>query len=160
MSFHSGARTYRHEALNAGAQAQARWAAREALARTLDELERTAISRRDWESVGLGRTSPLDMGPGGPKVSVSVQMVDARARLNLNSMTPGELEKLLVALAGNRSPSVLTLRDRILDWRDADDLERVNGAEEEAYTAAGLEVGPANRPFMMAGISLSDRAVL
>jgi len=28
-------------------------------------------------------------------------------------------------------------------------LERVNGAEEDAYLAAGLELGPANRPFMM-----------
>jgi general secretion pathway protein K len=38
----------------------------------------------------------------------------------------------------------------ILDWRDEDDLERVNGAEEDAYLAAGMGIGPANRPFMMA----------
>jgi general secretion pathway protein K len=37
----------------------------------------------------------------------------------------------------------------VLDWRDEDELERVNGAEVDAYFAAGLEVGPANRPFMM-----------
>jgi general secretion pathway protein K len=36
-----------------------------------------------------------------------------------------------------------------MDWRDADEVERVNGAEFEAYEAAGLEIGPANRPFMM-----------
>ena len=37
----------------------------------------------------------------------------------------------------------------VMDWRDEDELERVNGAEEDAYLAAGLEVGPANRSFMM-----------
>ena len=37
----------------------------------------------------------------------------------------------------------------VLDWRDIDELERVNGAEDDAYFSAGLEVGPANRPFMM-----------
>jgi len=37
----------------------------------------------------------------------------------------------------------------VMDWRDEDELERVNGAEEDAYHAAGLELGPANRPFMM-----------
>ncbi len=37
----------------------------------------------------------------------------------------------------------------MLDWRDPDDLERVNGAEIDAYLDAGLPVGPANRQFMM-----------
>jgi general secretion pathway protein K len=37
----------------------------------------------------------------------------------------------------------------VMDWRDMDELERVNGAEDDAYFAAGLELGPANRPFMM-----------
>ena len=37
----------------------------------------------------------------------------------------------------------------IMDWRDEDELERVNGAEEDTYLAAGLEIGPANRPFLM-----------
>jgi len=40
-------------------------------------------------------------------------------------------------------------RQRSMDWRDQDELERVNGAEEDAYAAAGLVVGPANRPFIM-----------
>ena len=37
----------------------------------------------------------------------------------------------------------------MMDWRDKDELERVNGAEEDAYLAAGLQIGPANRPFLM-----------
>ena len=39
------------------------------------------------------------------------------------------------------------IQDAILDWRDADKLKRVNGAEEGDYTAAGLGYKPANAPF-------------
>ena len=34
-----------------------------------------------------------------------------------------------------------------IDWRDADDLKRPNGAEEPEYRAAGLDYKPANAPF-------------
>ena len=51
-----------------------------------------------------------------------------------HGMEPGDAELLAAA---------------VLDWRDEDDLERVNGAEIDTYFAAGLEVGPANRPYMM-----------
>ncbi|HSJ23644.1 MAG TPA: hypothetical protein VK929_03095 [Longimicrobiales bacterium] len=39
------------------------------------------------------------------------------------------------------------LAQAILDWRDEDDLPRVNGAERDEYLAAGAAVLPANRPF-------------
>ncbi|MEJ2385214.1 MAG: type II secretion system protein GspK, partial [Xanthomonadales bacterium] len=37
----------------------------------------------------------------------------------------------------------------IKDWSDSDDVERANGAEWQAYEAAGLGVGPADRAFVM-----------
>ncbi|NJN46353.1 MAG: general secretion pathway protein GspK [Candidatus Competibacteraceae bacterium] len=37
--------------------------------------------------------------------------------------------------------------DAIEDWRDPDDLRRLNGAESEDYKAAGRAVGPTNMPF-------------
>ncbi len=39
------------------------------------------------------------------------------------------------------------LVDAIGDFRDADDLRRLNGAEDRDYQAAGLAHGPKNRPF-------------
>ena len=39
----------------------------------------------------------------------------------------------------------------ILDWRDADDLKRPNGAEEPDYRAAGKTYKPANAPFDSVG---------
>lgn len=35
----------------------------------------------------------------------------------------------------------------ILDWRDADDMEHVGGAELKQYRDAGLSYGPRNKPF-------------
>ena len=39
------------------------------------------------------------------------------------------------------------LTQAILDWRDEDDLPRINGGEAEQYLRAGAAVLPANRPF-------------
>jgi len=36
-----------------------------------------------------------------------------------------------------------------MDWADADEIERANGAELPAYESLGFESGPANRPFLM-----------
>lgn len=45
----------------------------------------------------------------------------------------------------NITPDMMV--DRLLDWRDADDLPRLEGAEFPEYEAMAYEVGPANRPF-------------
>ena len=39
------------------------------------------------------------------------------------------------------------LLDTIEDWRDSDDLRRLNGAEEDEYLADGRIIGPKNAPF-------------
>jgi general secretion pathway protein K len=39
------------------------------------------------------------------------------------------------------------LVDAILDWRDADDLVRLEGAEKDEYKKAGLSYKPRNKPF-------------
>ena len=45
-----------------------------------------------------------------------------------------------------RDPGV-ALVDAIADFRDKDDLKRLNGAEDSAYSAAGREYGPKNSRF-------------
>jgi hypothetical protein len=37
------------------------------------------------------------------------------------------------------------------DWRDGDDLVRLNGAERQHYLAAGVKHVPGNKPFQSAG---------
>ena len=81
-------------------------------------------------------------------VLVEVSAIDERGKLDINATDELTLANLFVG-HGLELDMAELLAAAVLDWRDEDELERVNGAEEDAYLAAGLEVGPANRPFMM-----------
>lgn len=79
-------------------------------------------------------------------IEVRIQIQDEAGKIDLNQAD----EKLLQALLGSLEFDIdqaAALADAILDWRDPDDLKRVNGAEERDYLAAGLTYGPANAPF-------------
>lgn len=81
-------------------------------------------------------------------VKVEVSAIDERGKLDINAAD----ELTLVSLFAGHGMAVSDaefLAAAVADWRDEDELERVNGAEQDAYSAAGLQVGPANRPFMM-----------
>jgi general secretion pathway protein K len=79
---------------------------------------------------------------------VEVRVTDERGKLDINSAQEDTLFTLFVNHGLSPSDSEL-LTAAVLDWRDPDELERVNGAELDAYLNAGLAVGPANRAFMM-----------
>jgi general secretion pathway protein K len=81
-------------------------------------------------------------------VLVEVSATDERGRVDINATDELTLANLFVG-HGMEFEAAELLAAAVMDWRDEDELERVNGAEEEAYLAAGLEMGPANRPFMM-----------
>jgi general secretion pathway protein K len=79
-------------------------------------------------------------------VPVRIVVRDESARIDINSASDALLRGLLASV-GLREEEVSALLDAILDWRDADTLKRVNGAEEGDYVAAGLSYRPANAPF-------------
>ena len=81
-------------------------------------------------------------------VLVEVSAIDERGKLDINATDELTLANLFTG-SGLELNDAEMLAAAVMDWRDEDELERVNGAEEDAYLAAGLEVGPANRPFMM-----------
>ena len=81
-------------------------------------------------------------------VLVEVSAIDERGKLDINATNELILANLFTG-HGLELDAAEILAAAVMDWRDEDELERVNGAEEDAYLAAGLEVGPANRPFMM-----------
>ena len=81
-------------------------------------------------------------------VLVEVSAIDERGKLDINATNESILANLFTG-HGLELDAAEILAAAVMDWRDEDELERVNGAEEDAYLAAGLEVGPANRPFMM-----------
>jgi general secretion pathway protein K len=81
-------------------------------------------------------------------ILVEVSAIDERGKVDINATEEITLSNMFIGL-GMEVNEAEMLAAAVLDWRDQDELERVNGAEDDAYYAAGLELGPANRPFMM-----------
>jgi len=81
-------------------------------------------------------------------VLIEVSAIDERGKLDINATDELTMVNMLSGHGLELTDAEL-LAAAVMDWRDKDELERVNGAEEDAYFAAGLAVGPANRPFMM-----------
>ena len=81
-------------------------------------------------------------------IAIEVRVRDERGKLDINSADEATLATLFSNQAIDPGDAEI-LAAAVMDWRDADEVERVNGAELETYEAAGLAVGPANRPFMV-----------
>lgn len=77
---------------------------------------------------------------------IFITIADESGKVDLNAAPPALIEKLL-ATTGLDPQRREGLVDAIIDWRDRDDLRRLNGAEEEEYRLAGLEYTPRNGPF-------------
>ena len=81
-------------------------------------------------------------------ILIEVSATDERGKLDINATDELTMINMFSGHGVELADAEL-LAAAVMDWRDEDELERVNGAEEDAYFAAGLGVGPANRPFMM-----------
>ena len=75
-----------------------------------------------------------------------VALEDEEGKVNLNRASWDEIHGLLIQL-GLDEMDVETIADSILDWRDEDDLYRVNGAEDEYYQSLSRPYHAANGPF-------------
>jgi general secretion pathway protein K len=120
-----------------GARAEA--AANAGVHRALHDLYRGAVPDV-WKRDG----TPHEWAFEGVPVRVVIR--DESAKIDINTASDPLLRGLLVSL-GLRDDEAAALQDAILDWRDADSLKRVNGAEEGDYAAAGLTHKPGNAPF-------------
>lgn len=79
---------------------------------------------------------------------VEIRFTDERGKLNLNAADEESLQRLFVANELDEEQAHL-LASAVLDWVDADNMVRPDGAEEEEYASAGYAVGPGNRGFIM-----------
>ena len=80
------------------------------------------------------------------EVPVRVAVVDAAGQIDLNTAAPELLDGLLRSVGvedGQRADIV----DAIQDWRDGDELTRLNGAEDGEYQAAGRPYGAKDGDF-------------
>ncbi len=80
------------------------------------------------------------------EVPVRVAVVDAAGRIDLNTGAPELLDGLLRSV-GVEDWQRADLVDAIQDWRDGDELTRLNGAEDGEYQAAGRAYGAKDGDF-------------
>ena len=81
--------------------------------------------------------------------SYSFSIVDESGKININSLTDANsiiLNNLIVNL-GLPGETANTIVDSILDWKDADDLHRLNGAEDAYYQTLPVPYKAKNDKF-------------
>jgi len=78
-----------------------------------------------------GRSYKDQMGGG----EYSVRIVDESGKININTLsdTNSDILRNLLKNLGVPEEEANTIVDSILDWKDADDLHHLNGAEDEYY---------------------------
>ncbi len=108
--------------------------------RALYELLKPATDGARWKAQGQQNTFALGDG------NVTVKIVNESAFIDLN-YAPENLLLSLFASVGLDAGAAQSMVDAIEDWRDADDLPRLSGAERDQYQAAGLKQVPANQDF-------------
>lgn len=139
-SFAYSARTNTWLTANQVAAGRARAFADAGVYRGLYELLRPASADDRWSANGWPRDLDMD------GVQVRVTLVPETARIDLNTASDDLLKGALVQ-AGADEDEAQQLLEAILDWRDGDDLPRLNGAERDQYLAAGSSQVPTNAPF-------------
>lgn len=119
--------------------AQAREAAYGAVGLAVLELLR---GRTDYRWRGDGSTDEIALGDAKIRVAV----FDEAGRIDLNKASAQLLLKLFDAVGLNETDAAV-LVDAVMDWRDPDQLHRLNGAEDDDYRRAGKPYGAKDGSF-------------
>ena len=80
------------------------------------------------------------------KGSFEYKITDEDGKLNINTATEGQLKALFLD-AGVDITDVDIIVDSIFDWRDDNDLHRLNGAEEDYYRSLENPYSSKDGPF-------------
>ena len=129
----------RQLAVRAHENLEARWVSIGALHETIFALTQD-IGAYDAEAWRSG----VRLAIGGKRVFVKI--TDTSSLLDLNAATVAQISNHLQQRSVDRMRAD-QLAALIADWRDADDLVRLNGAEADRYLAEGM-VAPGNRRFL------------
>lgn len=93
-----------------------------------------------WNTFGV----PQAWSFNGQTMQVSI--VDESGKIDINVGNEALMRGLFRSQGASEDEAV-ALMDAILDWRDADNVRRLRGAEEAEYAATGLLYKPANATF-------------
>jgi hypothetical protein len=83
-----------------------------------------------------------DLGKGNFQYTIT----DEYGKMNLNTVSMDQLKNFFLN-AGVKTEEVDTIVDSIFDWRDADDLHMLNGAEEDYYQSLDRPYSCKDGPF-------------
>lgn len=99
--------------------------------------------REVWRTDGTPYYERL--GEGNYRVSI----LDESGKININALTDatGIVLKNLLAQSQVTPEQADIIVDSILDWKDEDNLHRLNGAEDEYYASLPNPYKPRNAPF-------------
>lgn len=122
------------------ATARAEAAADAGVFRAIHELTRPPTDPLRWQGNGLTHEWQFD------GVGLRIALLDEAGKIDLNA-APEALLASLFRSQGADDEAASRLADAIVDWRDPDELRRLNGAESEDYLAAGKDYGPKNANF-------------
>jgi len=103
-----------------------------------------------WDEAGeleLEEAAPSRQGTRLGRGSFDYEIVDERRKLDIRLSSNDERLKDLLIDSGVDEMTADTIIDSMKDWRDADDLHRLNGAEDEYYEAHYEEQGM-NEPYL------------
>lgn len=128
----------------AAAEAGIAYAALNLLAPQTEDMDAVATDAEGKSLVWLPDGTPHSWTFAEVPLAISVQ--DEASRIDLNQAGTDVLNSLFRVLGVSEDTSA-ALADRILDWRDADDLKSLNGAEDPDYAAEGLPYGAKDGPF-------------
>ncbi len=102
-------------------------------------------------------STPYTVKFGDSRLTFRLQ--DESGKLGINKVTEQQLEKLFNALLGEDDQRSLILAESILDWRDADNIVRTDGAEDAFYRDLMPPYQSADRPFLLLDELLLVRGV-
>jgi general secretion pathway protein K len=94
--------------------------------RKLRKDEAIPADQKEW--ITDGRSYPLSFDQGVCEIRVTSEL----GKININQVSEMLLRKMMTNM-GLKAEARDTITDSILDWIDADDLHRVNGAENDYY---------------------------
>jgi general secretion pathway protein K len=118
---------------------KARYLAEAGLHRAVYELRNPDQDLR-WKADG--RPYKVDFAEGEIEVSIT----DETGKIDIN-LANDELLIGLFASLGMSDDEAAILTDRVVDWRDNDDIKGINGAEDDDYESEGYKYGAKDALF-------------
>jgi general secretion pathway protein K len=103
----------------------------------------TLEGKEPWKTDGTAY--PVDMGQGG----CVVRVIDESGKISLNGLndSSGIILKNMLIRQGSSPENTDVIVDSILDWKDADDLHRLSGAENDYYQSLPKPYKAADKDF-------------